>query len=411
MEFVEGEALSDLIRQGPLEHGRTLGLLIQASAALDAVHALGIIHRDIKPENFMVSREGRLKLMDFGIALGDLGRLTSTAAFLGTPAYAAPEVLNGATATEASDRWSLAVTACELFSGQLPFDGESLGALLFRIVHEDPAFSEALPRELWKVFRRALEKDPAARFPDQTSFLRALIEALPLDAEVRRNRLADLVSPAAMQSGWRPLPAPSEAAGGRRVHWLWAGLGVTLALLLVVTYLRHEPSRSLSIQSQPEGAEAFLDGRSLGHTPLRQVRVRGRAGTLRLEKPDHLPQEVQVQPGDQTIELNLAPAPYRVAVASEPPGAEVFLDGISQGRAPLAVVVPGAGTHQLRLTMDGYLPWSAMPERGKALPDPVSLRRSPSLGSASARKVQEKKAPVPEEDNKFKKFFKDIFQK
>jgi len=141
------------------------------------------------------------------------------------------------------------------------------------------------------------------------------------------------------------------------------------------------------------------------------VLVQGRTGILRLELPDHLPQEVQLRPGDQAVALNLAPAPYHVAVATEPPGAEAFLDGVSKGRAPLSLEVPGEGTHQLRLTLEGYQAWSAIPERHKALPDPVPLRRLPAVGSDPARKVQEKKAPVPEEDSRFKKFIKDIFQK
>ncbi len=106
MEYVDGESLAALLKRGPLSAADAVDLLLQAAGALEAVHALGIVHRDIKPENFMVSREGRLKLMDFGVARGDEAGITTTAAFLGTPAYAAPEVLGGAKATEATDRWA-----------------------------------------------------------------------------------------------------------------------------------------------------------------------------------------------------------------------------------------------------------------------------------------------------------------
>ena len=397
MEYVEGECLSELIKRGPLEPGQAAGLLLQAGDALEAVHALGILHRDIKPENFMVVRDGRLKLMDFGIARGDQGRLTTTAAFLGTPAYAAPEVLNGAKGSAAADRWSFTLTAFEMITGCLPFPGDSVGAVLYRIVHEPPVIPEDMVPGLQAVFQRALDKDPARRFPDLRTFLRALLEALPLESDLRRGYLAQLDSPAPIRATTTLRMQLTDGATSGRVRWYWAGGALAAGLLLWTAFFRHEPSRVLSIESRPGGAEVFLDGTPLGRTPLRQVVVKGKATTLRLEKPDFLPLDVRLKTGDRDLSLRLQPAPFEVAVASEPPGAEVFLDGEPKGRTPLSVQVPGEGTHQVRLTLDGHQPWSTMPERHKPLPDPVKLQ-----------KVRTKK---PLEAGKFKKFMKGIFQK
>jgi serine/threonine protein kinase len=428
MEYVEGESLADLIKRGPLDPTQAIGLLLQAGDALEAVHSLGILHRDVKPENFMVSRSGRLKLMDFGIARGDEGRLTQTASFLGTPAYAAPEVLNGAPASEATDRWSLSLTALEMLTGRLPFLADSVGAILYRIVHEDPVFPEGLIPELRAVFQKALDKDPNARYPDQQAFLRALIEALPLNPEVKRRSLGQLDSPSVVKPT-STVQMDLPARGSRRFHlrWIGAGLGAGILLLLGVIYLRREPSRVLSIDSQPSGADVFLDGKPLGKTPLRQVVVKGKADLLRVEKPDFLPEDVQLKPEDREIGVNLEAAPFLVAVATEPPGAEVTLDGALKGKAPLSVEVPGDGTHQLRLTMEGYQPWSIIPERRKPLPDPVTLQRSPveavvvPIKPVQEKKVSAKKAPgkkavskedkPPEEEGKVKKFFTDLFKK
>jgi hypothetical protein len=399
MEYIEGECLSDLLKRGPVEPGPAAELLIQAGDALEAVHGLGIIHRDIKPENFMVDRDGRIKLMDFGIALGDQGRLTATAAFLGTPAYAAPEVLNGAKANAAADRWSFTLTAFEMITGQLPFAGDSVGTVLYRIVHADPVFPEGMGPELRAVFQRALDKDPSRRFPDGRTFLRALLEALPLEAGPRAGYLAHLDSPAPVKptSTLRlELPATPKATGP--VRWIWAGAALTAGLLLWAAFFRAEPSRVLSIDSRPGGAEVFLDGTPLGRTPLRRVVVKGKAETLRLEKPDFLPLEVRLKPQDRDLALRLQAAPFTVAVASEPPGADVSLDGEVKGRTPLSLQVPGEGTHQVRLTLEGYQPWSAMPERHKPMPDPIRLQ-----------KLRGRKAV--DGDGKIKKFFKGIFQK
>lgn len=425
MEYIEGESLADLIKRGPLDPAQAIGLLLQAGEALDAVHALGILHRDIKPENFMVGPGGRLKLMDFGIARSDQARLTSTATLLGTPAYAAPEVLNGAEATAASDRWSLTLTALEMLTGRLPFVADSVGAILYRIVHEAPVFPEGMAPELQGVFQRALDKEPSARFPDQKAFLQALIQALPLSAEFKRSSQGQLDL---LPNGTLQMERPLRTSRPRRLRWTLAGASLAGVLLLCgAYYLLRQPSRELSVDSQPSGAEVFLDGKPLGRTPLRQVVVKGKADLLRVEKPDFLPEEVHLRPEDREIGLNLEAAPFEVAVASEPPGAEVFLDGTSKGRAPLSVEVPGEGTHQLRLIMEGYQPWSIIPERRKPLPDPVALQKTPveappvSIPRTQDKKVLVKKIPVkkgapkeeppPEEESKVKKFFKDLFKK
>lgn len=393
MEYVEGESLSDRIQRGPLPPDEATSLLIQAADALAAVHGLGILHRDIKPENFMVAKDGRLKLMDFGIARGDGRRLTTTSAFLGTPAYAAPEVLNGAKATPGSDRWSFSLTAFEMLTGTLPFTADSVGATLYRIVHEAPVWPPDLTPGLIAVFEQALDKDPEKRFPDLLSFLLALVEALPLEPEHRAAHLAQLAATAPVKAtGTLRIDHPDPANPGRN-PWLWGGGAALAALGLWFFALRSEPSRVLSIESRPGGAEVFLDGTSLGRTPLRQVVVKGRADLLRLEKPDYTPLDYRLKAEDKDLALRLRPAPFKVQVASEPPGAEVFLDGVSKGHAPMALEVPGEGSHQLRLHLAGYQPWIVTPERHKALPDPIHLQKP------SGKKG----------DGKIKKFFKGIF--
>lgn len=395
MEFVDGESLADLLHRGPLDPDQAAGLLIQAADALEAVHSLGIIHRDIKPENFMVAKDGRLKLMDFGIARGDHGRLTTTSAFMGTPAFAAPEMLEGAKAGPAADRWSFALTAYEVLTGASPFSAESIAATLYRIVHTPPTWAPDLDPALIQVFQRALEKDPAARYPDLGSFLEALLKAMPLDPDRRSAHLTHLTSTAPVKArGTVPLGSSGGSGAGRRGLWL----GAAALALLLGGYLafRATPSRVLSIESRPSGAEAYLDGTPLGRTPLRQVVVKGKATLLRLEKEDFLPLEHRLEPGDRALSLRLQPAPFQVRVVTEPSGAEFHLDGELKGTTPGALDVPGEGAHQLRITLEGYQPLVLGLERHKALPEPIRLQ-----------KLRSRKAPA---DSKLRKFFKGIFQ-
>ncbi len=397
MEYVEGDCLSELISQGHLTQDVTVQLLLQAGDALNAVHALGILHRDIKPENFMVTRDGRLKLMDFGIARGDHGRLTTSTGFLGTPAYAAPEVLNGAKASEASDRWSFTLTAFEMLTGRLPFLADSVGAVLYRIVHEEPLLTGNLPAETQVVFAKALAKDPMLRYGDLKSFLAELIQSLPLDPDLKQNSLAQLEAHSAIspRSTLRvELPTPSMGDGlHSRELWLWAVGVLVVGLGAWALFFGTDASRTLSIDSRPGGAEVFLDG-----TPLRQVVVKGKADSLRLEKPDFVPLVVGLKKEDRELSFRLQPAPYQLSVKSEPAGAEAFLDGQAQGKTPLVLEVPGEGAHQLRLVMEGHQPWLSTLERHRALPEPIRMTR-----------LHGRRAPVPE--GKFKKFIKGIFQK
>ena len=106
MEFVEGQSLGKHIRDGSLDPESSFNVLIQTMRALRAAHRHAIIHRDVKPDNILVGEDGRVKLMDFGIAKTMAPRLTNVGEFLGSPAYSAPELLKGAEPTPSSDRSS-----------------------------------------------------------------------------------------------------------------------------------------------------------------------------------------------------------------------------------------------------------------------------------------------------------------
>jgi serine/threonine-protein kinase len=178
MEYVEGKSLGALIRGDALDAEDAVRLLLQLAKALVAAEGAGVVHRDVKPENILVSQDGRLKLMDFGIAKGDESKLTTAGMIVGTPSYTAPELLKGAEATPATDRYALAVTAFEMFSGgRMPHPGDTLGAILYHIVHEPPVIPDGMNPKLAKVLRRALDLNAALRYPDTRGFLVELAAA------------------------------------------------------------------------------------------------------------------------------------------------------------------------------------------------------------------------------------------
>jgi eukaryotic-like serine/threonine-protein kinase len=141
MEYVEGITLSALIaRDGALTPDEAAPLIRQAADALVAAHAAGIVHRDVKPSNMLVTPAGEVKLSDFGIARAEAdASLTQTGLVTGSPAYLAPEVASGSSATEASDVWSLGATLFHALAGRTPYDvSNNLMGALYTIVHEEP---------------------------------------------------------------------------------------------------------------------------------------------------------------------------------------------------------------------------------------------------------------------------------
>jgi eukaryotic-like serine/threonine-protein kinase len=167
MEFIEGSTLAAEIKRGPLAPTTAARYGAQIAAALAEAHALGIVHRDLKPANIMLTRHG-VKVLDFGLArMLSITGITETNAILGTPAYMSPEQIEGREPTSGTDLFALGLVLYEIFTGRLPFPGDSLGRMLSSGAHPPlPALSRdrsGVPADLDPLVARLLEKDPATR--------------------------------------------------------------------------------------------------------------------------------------------------------------------------------------------------------------------------------------------------------
>ena len=168
MELVEGESLKDLLRGERLTIERVQALAAQIAEGLHAAHAKGIVHRDIKPENILLTRDGHVKIMDFGIAkLGGGQDLTQTGTTLGTIAYMSPEQLLADRVDQRSDLWSLGVVLYEMLSRETPFRRNREAAIIYEILNRDPTPIEVLrpdtPLHLRTLIHQLLQKDPGQR--------------------------------------------------------------------------------------------------------------------------------------------------------------------------------------------------------------------------------------------------------
>jgi serine/threonine-protein kinase len=328
MEYLEGEALSDLIaRDAPFELSRALGIAAQIADALGASHDHGVIHRDLKPENvFLVTRGENaafVKVLDFGLAKlvnrdGAAPHETRRGLVMGTPYYMSPEQCEGRLELDArADIYSLGVVLFEMLTGRLPFGGEAYGEVLAKQLTMRPPTARSLvpdlPEAIDAVLDLALAKRPADRFPSMQAFRRALFEPAPPVA--RRPTLVMTPSP---KPSARPRHVddsaldrvPRSYGGSRRVALVAATAAAAMALGAGLTYGRvarktalgapPAPARTVSItfESEPEGATVITgDGTIVGHTPFSlQARPSNRPTLFRFEKVGFLPKAMESIP-------------------------------------------------------------------------------------------------------------------
>jgi eukaryotic-like serine/threonine-protein kinase len=236
MELVEGKTLAEMILPRGLAVDQIFQIAIPIADAISAAHSQGITHRDLKPTNIMVSRDGRVKVLDFGLAKLNVREaandittlptkpLTGDGRILGTVSYMSPEQAEGKRVDYRSDIFSLGIILYELATGERPFKGDTRVSVLSSIMKDTPRpvteINPALPLEFGRILRRCLAKDPAHRY--QTAIdLRNDLEELKQD-----------LSGALAKGGVRQLPR------GQRHKWRIAGaIGTVMGLAAVGVFV------------------------------------------------------------------------------------------------------------------------------------------------------------------------------
>ena len=373
MEMLQGEDLAHAIGANRVEPRMVVEVVRQVALALAYAHGKGILHRDVKPANIWLRRGGAgdsptvpgetrreskpapvyALLLDFGLAklldkgvsdttvtkdLGGWMTLTESGQLLGTPVYMAPEQVGGARDVDGrADVYSLGATLYHAITGRPPFTGLSLTCLLDAVRKDDPTpprrMNRTVSRDLETICLKCLEKEPARRY--------ATAAALAEDCRRYLAGLPLLAKPAG--------PTERGMRWARRNPLLAAFFAVAIMFVALMSYRYVGPAR-ISLTTDPPNATATVNGRPLGSGhwvwPIGSLLVR-------VEADGYEPKEMIVElPVGATVELGritLAPDHGFLTIAS-PPGAEVWIDGLSTGRqTPLEGLRVRNGLHRLEL--------------------------------------------------------------
>ncbi len=256
MELVPGEALSTILeRDGSLPTDKTLDIVAQTSAALQAAHSAGLVHRDIKPGNLLITPDGRVKITDFGIArIADQVPLTATGQVMGTVQYLSPEQASGHSATPATDTYSLGIVAYESLAGKRPFTGESQVAIAMAQINEPPpALPPTVAVPVQNLVMAMIAKKPEDRPASSAAVARAAtalrrgdvaaaaaaVPAIATGVAVGDDATQLLVPPGDTAGATMLLPATTpvdlqETEQRKRSPWTWPLIALITLLLLVL---------------------------------------------------------------------------------------------------------------------------------------------------------------------------------
>lgn len=257
MEYVEGRTLKDKISSSPLSVSESIDIALQIAEGLKTAHKNEIVHRDIKPANIIVSEDGKVKTLDFGLArLKGSTKLTEAGTTLGTIAYMSPEQALGKAADHRSDIWSLGVVLYLMITGQLPFMGEYDQAIIYSIINKEPepvtGLRSGIPMQFERIINKALAKEPEKRYQNISDLivdLKSVLEGEISAAEV--------------------LPTSKSKIKNMKKAPFYAGIPVVLALIIIfgINYFSGGKITSSSIAvlpfqnlSQDKEQDYFVDG-------------------------------------------------------------------------------------------------------------------------------------------------------
>jgi predicted Ser/Thr protein kinase len=425
MEFIEGTTLHELLAEKRvLATEEVLQLTRQICRGLDYAHSNGIVHRDIKPANIMITGNGTVKIMDFGIAKSG-GQVTNTGQVLGTPNYMAPEQVKGRQLDGRSDLFSLGVILYEMLTGEKPFVGQNVTTIIYKIVNENPI----TPRDLdvtvhpglSAIVTKALAKAPDDRYQTGADLVRDLEnyklagpvrtggtaaispapnapeKTLVLPLRVVAGNTARIAGAAAPALAKKPVPVkrPTTAILSSKRSVLTATVVTIVVLGFAMGGYAYHRTR-VKMQQLAEEAK-IKEAQEAAREPI----------AIAIPAPTPVPEHKEEIAPDTTVKFfpakkttlaqKAAPAPFKATsspnkvfvaqselkLLSQPDSAKVEIDGWSEPNwvTPFTASHLAAGTHTIVFSKSGYLQQTKSVESVAGKSIDVSAQLAPSVST------------------------------
>ncbi|HYH83871.1 MAG TPA: serine/threonine-protein kinase [Pyrinomonadaceae bacterium] len=315
MEYIDGQTLCDRVRPyGPMHPTEALQIFAAVVDAITYIHANGIIHRDIKSNNIKIGSGGQVKLLDFGIAKGNMSPgLTETGSVVGTLEYISPEQLATGASDPRSDIWALGVLLYEMMTGRVPFEAQTLGALCDKISRVDfPApkqLNPTVPSDVASIISRCLKKNPSERYQSAAALLsdvrraQAALAAGPSKPISKPNPKM----PSAMHTTWPQHTTDSQPGSN---NWLkFSGIGLLTIVFLIlaavgVYYVMNgvgetqadtpptagsaDKMKTVKVAMMDGPAEIWQGDKMLGNKEVKVTAPIGQRVTLKLKRGDQV---------------------------------------------------------------------------------------------------------------------------
>jgi serine/threonine protein kinase/dienelactone hydrolase len=338
MEFIGGQSLRQQMAGKRLTQDEAVEMAVQLAEGLEEAHKKGVVHRDIKPGNIMLTDKGQVKITDFGLAKVLGGSLiTKQSTTMGTVGYMSPEQAQGREVDQRTDLWSLGVVLYEMLTGELPFRGERETAVLYSIVHEEPASLKLkeekppVPAALEQIVRRALRKDVESRYQSAG----AMLEDLRRYQETVRTAESGVFN---WRSFSRLIRQPKIAVPST--------IGLVALALTGFMYFSH--------QAKVRWAKTVLIPK-IGELMEAGIWNRLEAGELALEAEEFLPK-------DPTLIEYLSKSTLPMTIETEPTGARIYFKKYKKpesewrylGVSPIKNMRLPIGFFQWKMEKEGY---------------------------------------------------------
>ena len=423
MEYVEGVTLGRLIKEkGPIPWRQALKLFNQMLHAIDHAHKEGIIHRDIKPNNVLINRQGVVKITDFGLAKNqaEFG-LTQSVTTGGTLFYMSPEQVKGLVYTdERSDIYALGFTLYEMLTGSTPFSTDhtdfDIREAIIRTKFPQPhQLNKKIPTKLGRIVDQAINKKPEDRFQSVAEFQDSINE-FNEDEDAKITKLQEAAalkngqvqsSPVSLQTKKTPTvkkqPTKIVKNNSSKFTPKIIYYSVAASVILLLTVLKFmgllDFSKSLknteglvSITSIPNHAQVFINGDSIGRTPIDKHPIMGSSATIFVMKNDYFSLDTVLDiENDKSIQLDteLQPA-AQLEFEIEPSDAVLYIDGKNIPSEKWNKVLLPVGEHNLILEHEDYDSYKAefKAEQGVNIPLRLSLTTQDVVKSERPSLVQ-----------------------